>query len=168
MSFLSVRSILLVVTQNKQSCVIQNAASLAGRAWFLCVKQKLGAVVASRVEVTYLGHTSKHHLGGMVAAAGMTAVECLACVQTDPCWQLSTVKHTSNQNAVDELSEVNANAQRDTTVAAQSTGAQTIHSPLTDSGLAMHQHTLASNSVMMHVLAGARRGAPAGQAVDET
>ena len=71
-------------------------------------------------------------------------------------------------NAVDELSKVNANAQRDTTVAAQSTGAQTMHSPLTDSGLAMHQHRLASNSVMMHVLAGARRGAPAGQAVDET
>jgi len=53
--------------------------------------------------------------------------------------------------AVDELSEVNANTQGGRTVAAQSTGVQTMHSPLTDSGLAMHQHRLASNSVMMRV-----------------
>jgi hypothetical protein len=70
--------------------------------------------------------------------------------------------------AVDELSEVNANTQQETTIAVQSTGVQTMHSPLTDSGLAIHQHGPASNSVMMHVLAVARRGAPAGQAVDET
>ena len=60
-------------------------------------KHKLRAAVASGAEVTYLGHTFQHQLGGMAAAAGMTAVGCLACVQTKSCWQLSTVKHTSHQ-----------------------------------------------------------------------
>ena len=53
--------------------------------------------MASVAEMTYLGNTSQHQLGGMVAAAGMTAVECLACVQADSCWLLSTVKQTSHQ-----------------------------------------------------------------------
>jgi len=86
-----------VETQTKQSCVIQNATKLAGKAWFLCTKQKIRAAGASGAEVTYLGQTIQHQLGGMVAAAGMTAVECLACVQTGSCWQPSTVKHTSHQ-----------------------------------------------------------------------
>ena len=43
-----------------------------------------------------------------------------------------------------------------------------MHSPLTDSSLAMHQHRLTSNSAMMHVLVVAGRGAPGRQAVAET
>ncbi len=63
---------------------------------------------------------------------------------------------------VDELSAVDASTKGQTTVAAQSTGVQMLHSSLTDSGLAMHQHRLVSNSAMMHVFAVAGRGAPAG------
>ncbi len=67
---------------------------------------------------------------------------------------------------VDELSKVNANAKGETTVAAQSTGVQTMHSPLTD--WPGYAHRLVSNSAMMHVLVVAERGAPARQAVVET
>ncbi len=70
--------------------------------------------------------------------------------------------------AVDENSEVNANTQGQTTVAMQTTGVQTMHSPLTDWPGNVTQHRVVSNSAMMHVLMVARRGAPVGQAAAET
>ncbi len=82
---------------------------------------------------------------------------------------LAALYSQANQSstAVDELSAVDANTKGRTTVA-QSTDVQTMHSSLTDTGLAMHQHRLVSNSAMMHVLAVAGSSAPAGQAVAET
>jgi len=53
----------------------------------------------------YLGQSVQYHLSDMVAAACMTAVGCLACVQTDSCWQPPKARHQLS-TTMDGQSEV--------------------------------------------------------------